>query len=70
MLAENYTLEADSEEWLQELVRQFGCVGKKRKLMVNINPLTPNRRTVRHYKKSLGCRTNLPYVVTKVFFLF
>ena len=34
----------------------------------SINPLTPNRRTVRHYKKSLGCRTDVPYVVTKFFF--
>ena len=30
-----------------------------------VNPLTPNRRTVRRYKKSLGCRTDVPYVITK-----
>ena len=32
-----------------------------------LNPLTPNRRTVRRYKKSLGCRTDVLYVVTKKF---
>ena len=35
-----------------------------------INPLTSNRRTVRCYKKFLGCRTDVPYVVTKVFFKY
>ena len=25
----------------------------------------PNRRTVRRYRKSLGCRTDVPYVVTE-----
>ena len=35
---------------------------------VLINPLTPNRCTVHRYKKSLGCRTDVPYVVTKKFF--
>ena len=37
--------------------------------MFLFNPLTPKRRTVRRYKKSLGCRTDVPYVVTKKFFL-
>ena len=40
--------------------------GRVNHTKILLNPLTANRRTVRHYKKSLGCRTDVPYVITKI----
>ena len=33
---------------------------RKTAQFASVNPLTPNRSTVHRYKKSVGCRTDLP----------